>query len=238
MAERHSGQMRRHWQHRITKRKRKSEGKAEFLRHPLTLLVLGFVLSGILGTIFSQWLSRQQKQIEEEASIRQKELEKARLDEEARKIAIQNLSRFIYERRARAEMLASSIRRNADIDETRERKKLYDEAYVKWNANHQANLFLVRDVIREEEYSFFESIIEFTLVGKIFSPLDGCLTASYDTKLRGEDAVVAMTACKARVHIQQALDCGYAITNELYKISTSATDQARAANEISRRCPE
>jgi hypothetical protein len=105
-------------------------------------------------------------------------------------------------------------------------------------SNHQANLFLVRDVLGESQYSYFENVIEFSLVSRIFLPLGTCLTSSYDAKMHGEDAALAMSASKARNLIQQALDCGYAITDELYKISTGVTDQSRAANEISRRCPE
>jgi hypothetical protein len=133
--------------------------KTELTRHPLTVVLVAFVLSGVLGTLFSNWISG-----------RQSEIEQLRLAAESRKAAVQNLSRYVYERRARAEMLASSFRRGASKDEIRERKKSYDETYVKWNSNHQANLFLVRDVLQEDQYSYFEQVVEFLLVGQIFAP--------------------------------------------------------------------
>jgi F0F1-type ATP synthase membrane subunit b/b' len=86
---------------------------------PLVVVFVAFVLSGVLGTLFSNWISD-----------RQSDIEKLRLAAESRRAAVQNLSRYMYERRARAEMLASSLRRNASKDEMKERKRLYDEAYV------------------------------------------------------------------------------------------------------------
>ena len=150
--------------------------RRSLLRHPLVIVVVSFALSGLLGTAFSQWLS---KQAEETARIR--------TEADARKVAVQNFSRYVYERRARAEMLASSFRRKAPIDEVKERKRLYDDVYVRWNSNHQANLFLIRDVLRSEQYSLLESAVEFTLVGKIFGPLDACLTRAYDSRMSGGD---------------------------------------------------
>jgi hypothetical protein len=85
--------------------------KTELTRHPLIVVLVAFVLSGVLGTLFSNWISG-----------RQSEIEQLRLAAESRKAAVQNLSRYVYERRARADMLASSFRRGASKDEIRERK--------------------------------------------------------------------------------------------------------------------
>ena len=200
---------------------------SEVLRHPMTLVLMSFVLSGLLGAIFSNWLQKQTAQAEAHAIATQN-----------RKTAVQNLSRYIYERRSRAEMLTSSFLRRAPAEEITYRKKLYDEAYVKWNTNHQANLFLVREVLRAEDYSYFESVVEFNLVSKIFSPLDSCLTQAYDASARGEDAVSIVNECKARNYLKLALDCGYAITDELYKLSGSKVDRKAAESELERTCPQ
>lgn len=197
------------------------------LRHPLFIVVVTFALSGLLGTAFSQWLSKQAK-----------EAERIRIEMEARRTAVQSFSRYVYERRARAEMLASSFRRQAPLDEVEERKRLYDDVYVRWNSNHQANLFLIRDVLQSEQYSLLESAVEFVLVGKIFRPLDTCLTKAYDARLNDEDPKAILDECQARRLLQEALDCGYAITDELYKLSGGGTVQSQAAAEISSRCPD
>lgn len=199
---------------------------SDMLRHPLVIVLVTFALTGIVGAVFSHWLSK-----------RQSEVTRLRVETEARKDAVQKFSRYVYERRARAEMLTSSFRRNAPLDEIRERKKFYDDVYVDWNSNHQANLFLIRDVLQADQYSLFENVVEFVLVGKIFAPLDACLTEAYDTRLKDGDAIKILDQCQARGLLRQALDCGYAITDELYKLSAGATDQTRAANEIYSRCP-
>lgn len=198
----------------------------ELLRHPLTIALVSFALTGLLGVAFSQWITN-----------RAKEAERTRVETESRKAAVQNLSRSIYERRARADMLASSFFRGAQLDEIKERKKLYDEALVRWNTNNQTNLFLVREVLRSDEYSFIESSVEFTLVDKIFRPLDLCLTRTYDAAIAGNPAANIVEECQARKLLQEALDCGYAIADELYKLSSSVTSVDRASSEIAARCP-
>jgi hypothetical protein len=199
----------------------------ELLRHPLTIVLISFVLTGVLGVAFSQWIANWAK-----------EADQARLETESRKVAVQNLSRSIYERRARAEMLASSFLRGAQLDEVKERKKLYDEALVRWNSNNHTNLFLVREVLRSEEYSIIEASLEFTLVERIFKPLDVCLTQAYDAVIAGNPATNIMQECQTRKLLQEALDCGYAIADELYKLSSSVTTADRASFAIVARCPK
>jgi hypothetical protein len=167
-----------------------------------------------------------------------KQAETARIRSEQRQAAVQNLSRFIYERRARAEMLAASLRRNVSLEEIIERKKLYDEVYVRWNTNHQANLLLIRQLLEEKQYSEFEALMEFHLVRRIFTPLDQCLTSAYDRRLGGAPGRVPLEQCSARELIQRALDCGYALTDELFKLSGADTPSGRtvATQEIVGRC--
>lgn len=203
-----------------------SEKNKSLLRHPLLIVVVTFALSGLMGSVFSQWLAKQAE-----------DAERIRIEAAARKAAVQSFSLYVYERRARAEMLASSFRRNAPLDEVKVRKRLYDDAYVNWNSHHQSNLFLIRDVLESDQYTLFESSVEFVLVGRVFRPLDACLTKAYDARLRNGDAQAIMEDCEGRRLLQEALDCGYAITDELYKLSGGVTDQSQAAAEISARCP-
>ena len=123
----------------------------------------------------------------------QRELDLSKSVAATRQAAVGSLSRYIYERRVRAEMLLSGLRRHAKSpsDESRkevmERKRLYDDAYVSWNANHQANLLLIRQVLGSSTYSEFEGLLEFRLVSQVFSPLDKCLTEAYDLAIRKQD---------------------------------------------------
>lgn len=160
---------------------------------------------------------------------------------EARQSAVRDFSTFIYERRARAELLASALLRGAPQAEVTERKQLYDQTYVRWNTNHQANLLLIRQVLGEQGYSEFENLVEFRLVIKVFKPLDDCLTSAYDRRLRGGDPNPILRGCRATVLIQQALDCGYALTDELFRISGLAQGaregSQRASSIVQTKCP-
>jgi hypothetical protein len=105
--------------------------KHGILRHPLLIVIVSFALSGLLGAIFGQWLSR-----------RQLDIENARVEQTGRKAAIQNLSKHIYGRRVRAEMVLAAIRRKAQIEDVVLRKRQYDEAYVEWNPTIKLIYFL------------------------------------------------------------------------------------------------
>ncbi len=173
-----------------------------------------------------------------------KELEETKQLAQTRQAAVGNFSRFIYERRTRSELLHSSLRRHANAPtadsrkELIERKRLYDEAYVNWNANHQANLLLVRQILGSTSYSDFEGMVEFRLVAKTFSPIDGCLTQAYDLAIRGSDPRPTLKECHATELIQRALDCGYAITDELFKLSGPAGKAKESASIVDARCPK
>jgi hypothetical protein len=172
-----------------------------------------------------------------------KSIEDARQLAQTRQIAVANFSKFIYERRVRSELLLSSLKRHADgpNDDSRkeliDRKRLYDESYVNWNANHQANLLLVRQVLGSTRYSSFEGLVESRLVSQTFSPIDGCLTQAYDLAIRNKDPRPLLRNCKATYLVQRALDCGYAITDELFKASAPDGRSAQAVSIVDMRCP-
>jgi hypothetical protein len=165
-----------------------------------------------------------------------------------RQNAVIDLSRFIYERRVRAEVFSSAMLRSAAApvseskNEILERKKAYDAAFVNWNTNSQAILLQVRATIQLQSYSYFESLIENRLVRQAFTPLDRCLTQAYDIAVRDGDPRTPLSDCKSRALIQRSLDCGYAITNGIYLASWNIDPQGFISKEvvdaIDRRCPD
>jgi hypothetical protein len=204
-----------------------------FARHPLTVVVVGFLLTGIVGTLVTRSYAERQAQQERRLALI-----------EDRKEAIQTLASFVYERRARAEMVASALRRAAREQEILERKRLYDEAYVRWNTSLQSNLFKVRDILGDQQYYEFEQHIE-TLLVPIYRDLDVCINGAVDQHMSGERASPIMDTCDIKSLLQLALDCGYAITDELYKltdVSFLEEEDLRfawrqlASNEVHRRC--
>lgn len=211
-------------------------------RHPLTIAAVSFVLTGVIGSLIATYIAEITKSAEVERQRIANEAQAERQHTADRKVAVQNFSREIYARRTRLELLASAIRRNS-ATEIRERKIAYDEAYVKWNTNAQTNLFIVRETIEEQEYSIIESAVEFLLVGNFFGPLDACLTSAYDAFVGNGGnppdqprAVLILDKCDSRSKLIGALDCGYSITNGLYRLVSSIADKSQVAAEMESRC--
>ncbi len=137
---------------------------------------------------------------------------------QSRRVSVQNISDLIYERRARAGMVVSAIRRNADTDEVRYRKRAYDEVFVEWNKRIQQNVFQIRELVGERDISEAEKEFQ-DLIVRPLSHIDTCLTKSYDLRLANADALTVLTDCEMPVLHQMVLDCASAFTNELYKLT-------------------
>jgi hypothetical protein len=135
-----------------------------------------------------------------------------------RQQAIKLMSNLIYERRTRAGMVVSSLRRQADTEELKHRKRQYDEVYVDWNKNVRLNLFVIREVMGEQALSVFEQDFEELLVHPM-SLIDNCLTKAYDLKLAGQDPLPILETCQMPMLHQLVLDCGASFTNEVYKLT-------------------
>jgi hypothetical protein len=161
-----------------------------------------------------------------------------------RQEAIKLMSNLIYERRTRAGMVVSSMRRLADTEELKHRKRLYDEVYVDWNKNVRLNLFVIREVMGEKALSAFEQDFEELLIHPM-SLIDNCLTKAYDMKLGGQDPLPVLEACQMPMLHQLVLDCGATFTNEVYKLTrlsflpairTTDEDREHARARIKKGC--
>jgi len=137
---------------------------------------------------------------------------------QSRRQSIESLVNLIYERRTRAGMVASALRRGTDLDEIRYRKRAYDEAYVSWNKSVMQNIFAIREVTGEVMFSGLEKYYEDGLVASM-ADVDRCLTKAYDARVAGGDPKVELEKCKMADLHQFVLDCGATFTNELYKLT-------------------
>ena len=137
---------------------------------------------------------------------------------QARRQSIESLVHLVYERRTRAGMVSSALRRGADIDEIRFRKRAYDEAYVEWNKNIMQNIFAIREVTGEHMISSLEKDFEDGLVASM-SDVDRCLTKAYDARIGTLDPKPILDQCHMADLHQFVLDCGATFTNELYKLT-------------------
>jgi hypothetical protein len=138
---------------------------------------------------------------------------------QTRRASINGLSALLYDRRTKAGLVVSSLRRNAEMDEIRHRKRGYDEAYVDWNKNLRQNLFAIREVMGQSAFTELEQDFEKYLVDPL-SKIDSCVTRAYDLKIGGQDALKELETCKMADLYQLTLDCGGTFTNELYKLTS------------------
>jgi len=137
---------------------------------------------------------------------------------QARRQAVVEISHLVYERRTRAGMVASAIRRGAELDEIRFRKQAYDEAYVNWNKSMMPNLFAIRRASGDVNFSSFEPIFEDHLVAAM-ADVDRCVTKAYDARVAQQDAKAVLEDCKMAELHQFVLDCGATFSNELFKMT-------------------
>ena len=137
---------------------------------------------------------------------------------QSRRQAIETIAHLVYERRTRAGMVASAIRRNADVEEVRHRKQAYDEAYVEWNKNVMLNLFAIREAAGDLKFSALEPLFEDHLIAAM-ADVDRCVTKAYDARLLDADAKIILDTCRMAELHQYVLDCGATFSNELYNLT-------------------
>jgi hypothetical protein len=175
--------------------------QARLSRRQLVLFALvSAVINGIITASVGAWLGQTYAKYQ------------------ARKQSIESLVHLVYERRTRAGMVASALRRGADIEEVKYRKRAYDEAYVDWNKSIMQNIFAIREVTGEYFLSKLEGHFQDGLVAAM-ADVDRCLTKAYDARLAEQDPKPILEQCRMPVMHQFVLDCGATFTNEIYKLT-------------------
>jgi hypothetical protein len=185
---------------------------------------------------------RRAKEIRDADILRTDEQRRQELERE-RKDSVADFSRAIAERRTRAALLASGLRRRdaggspASDQEIRARKAQYDEAYAQWNANVQVNMFRIRRALDTKEYTIFEDVVEQRL-NPVFRATDACLTSAYDVSIAGGKAIPILDQCRMAELLQSTQDCGYAMADQLFKLASSNVSFSQVRLEIDSQCRE
>ena len=207
-----------------------------WLRHPLVSMVLGFILTGVLGTAITQHFldQREQERLSAQVALDSKQ-------------AIQQFSKLNEERKVRAEMLLKALRSDSNDDELKTAGQAYEKAYVAWSVERPGTLLLFRDLLSSENYQLVETGITESLVGKIFSPIRLCLTTSLG---HGDDRVAAtrtLEACRIDELLELSSTCSLALAaavsdlagthSEWVSTEDTAELQKRARDSIGKQCP-
>src|SRR5262249_13969128 len=108
--------------------------------------------------------------------------------------------------------------RNVEIEEIKERKLRYEEAYVKWNTHQYEDLIRVRDILETKEYTFLEETMEKKLT-KIMREIDDCLTRAYDARKSGGNSETILMECGMKRLLAKNRECGYVLMTNCGELS-------------------
>ena len=190
-----------------------SKEKADWLRHPLVNIVLGFILTGVLGTAITQHFLDQREQ---EKLRAQMVLDK--------KQAIQQFSKLNEERMVRAEIVLKTLRGSSTKDEVKKATQEYEKAYIKWSVERPGTLLLFRDLLSPENYQIVETGFKENLVAKIFDPIRLCLNTSLD---HGDDkAAVTKTldTCGIDELLERSSACSQALAAVVSDLAETSSE--------------
>ena len=213
-----------------------SVDRTTWLRHPLVSIVLGFTLTGVLGTTITQHFLDQREQERVRAQVA--------LD---RKQAIQQFSKLNEARKVRAEMLVQALRSNSNDDGVKSARQEYEKAYTAWSVERQSALLLFRDLLSSENYQLVETRFKESLVEKIFGPIRHCLTKSLGQRDDRAARIRTLEACRIDELLELSSTCGLALAAAVSDLAgtrsewASAKDMAelqkRARDSIGKQCP-
>lgn len=187
--------------------RRRAAAVSQFFNHPAVLLVLGFVLTGVVGAVLTDRFQSAEKD-------RESRLAEDRAERELRFQVVQQVTDLAYARRALAGMVISSITRDAPLAEITARKAAYDQAYIAWNTQLQSILFKIRRAAQDRSESPFEVWFNQDL-GNWFRLQDECLTQAVDVANKQRQEVDCGWRRPLREIGVRIQECSYAVTDAL-----------------------
>jgi hypothetical protein len=179
----------------------------EILKHPLANVVVGFLLTGLLGTTITQYY----------IALREKQAQQRELAS-TRKESIAELSALNAEYLARAEMVLAAIDRG-DEGSAKELKLTFDEATVRWQTEKAPTLMAAREVLPHEIYLHFRDKINAGFRERFLVPFGQCAKRAVDARSGHGDVAAILRECRAREYLAQASTCSQALLDMLYELS-------------------
>ncbi len=207
------------------------------VRHPAGAMLVGFLLTGVVGTVLTNHLATQRQQEAEASHLR-----------DARQKAVLEMSRLFAERFIRAEMLAAALDRHASREVIERLKQLCDEAEANFQMKRPEALLLARDVLGPEDFLALRAKIETRLAKQRILPLRECLERACAAAATGGDPAAILRECNAAQLLTGCRTCSEAVLDEFYVlVSISHLDPAdprsirvreKARKQIELACPE
>jgi len=179
----------------------------ELLRHPLANMIVGFILTGVLGTAITQYY----------IALREKQAQQRELAA-TRKASIAELSALNAEYLARAGMVLAAVDRG-DEGSGKELKAAFDEAALRWQTEKAPALMAAREVLPHEIYLRFRDKINAGFRDGFLVPFGQCAKRAVEARSKGDDAAAILRECRAREYLAQAATCSQALLDMLYELS-------------------
>jgi hypothetical protein len=176
-------------------------------RHPLAGVVLGFLMTGVVGTTLTNHY----------AALRQNEAEVSQLRESRRK-AVLDLSRLFAERFTRAEMLEAALERHPTPAVVDRLRQLYDDAEIKWGLGGQGALLLAREVLGEN-FHLFQQAFEARMGKAPMAKIHDALIQASDAAMAGNDPGPILQETKLRQLLTELRPASDAVFATLYDMS-------------------
>jgi len=210
--------------------------RTTWLSHPLVSVVLGFILTGVLGTAITQHFldRREQERLRAQVALDRKQV-------------IQQFAKLNEERKVRAEMMLKALRSGSNDDAVETARQEYEKAYVAWSVERPGTLLLLRDLLSSENYQLVETGFKESLGGKIFRPIRLCLTTSLG---HGDDRT-AVTRTLEKCGIDELLErsstCSLALAAAVSDLAGTHSEwfttedmrelQKQARASLAKQCP-
>ena len=213
----------------------KTEKKKSWVSHPLTTMIVGFLLTGVLGTALTQTFMdrREQEKLASQAVI-------------ARKEAVAEIAQLIAARQLHSQLFVEAIESGASSEEIGLRRADSQETYKAWRTRQPSMMLLARELMSDALFRKFVQFVDVRLVESTFVPIRKCLLDVFSKSKEREAALTAIEQCDVNGLIQKSIKCSNAIVEALYVFtapgsSKSDTAESEAVGEAIQRveqaCP-
>jgi hypothetical protein len=177
------------------------------LRHPAGVMFVGFLLTGVVGTMLTNHLAGQRQA--EAAAIAQRDADRK---------AVLELSRLFAEQLTRAEMLAAAIEHQAASEVIDRLKQLYDEAMTNWLLRRSEAMLLAREALGEEDFQTLRTEVETRMARKRLAVVRECFDRACAPTSAAADRAAVLRECHMAQLLAECRSCGETIIDALYDL--------------------
>lgn len=183
--------------------------------HPLASIFVGFLLTGVVGTVLTNRMAAQRQHEAEAVHLR-----------DTRREAVRALSRLLSERAVHMQMLINGIEQKSPPAVLADLKRRYDETEGKWALQRQDTMLLAREILGESDYATWRAEMEERLAKRRIQPLRKCLEKAYAVAAAGGDGNAVLSEGKAAQTLQECAAASEMFVDALYDLAVLMSPDA------------